>query len=100
MILTKRDEELMSKASNEGIEFHVFQYDDIFVNIDCDKEKLSCGGDFIKGYQISNDWCKHTGFEVSKDGQFSKEITKIDEVCKLRYDDEYLSVEDIFELLQ
>ena len=90
----------MSKASNERMESHVFQSDDIFVNADCDKEKLSCKENFIKGYHVSNDWCKHAGFEVNKDGQFSKGSTEIDEDCKPIYDDEYFSEEDNFELLK
>ena len=45
-------------------------------------------------------WCKHAGFEVNKDGQFSKGSTEIDEDCKPIYDDEYFSEEGNFELLQ
>ena len=45
------------------MESHVFQYDDIFVNADCDKEKLSCEEKFIKGYHVSNDWC-HIGVSM------------------------------------
>jgi len=89
MVLAKGNEELMSKASNEHMESHVFQSNDMFVNADCDKEKLSCEDSFIKGYQISNDWCKHADFEVSKDGKFSEGIIEIDEYCKPIYDDEY-----------
>ena len=82
------------------MESHVFQYDDIFVNADCDKEKLSCEENFIKGYHVSSDWCKHVGFEVNKDGQFSKGSIEIDEYCKPVYDDEYFSEEYNFELLK
>ena len=100
IILTKKVEGLMSKASNERMESHVFQSDDIFVNADCDKENLSCEENFIKGYHVLNDWCKHVGFEVNKYGQFSKGSTEIDEDCNTIYDDEYFSKEDNFELLQ
>jgi len=61
---------------------------------------LSCEDNVTKECHISNDWCKHTGFEVSKDGQFSKEIIEIDEDCNPIYDDENFSEEDSFELLQ
>ena len=82
IILTKKVEGLMSKTSNERMESHVFQSDDIFVNADCAKEKLYSEENFIKGYRVSNDWCKHAGFEVNEDGQFSKRSTKIGEDCK------------------
>ena len=98
--LTKKVEGLMSKASNVCMESHVFQSDNTFVNAYCDKGQLSCEENFIKGYHVSNDWCKHTGFEVNKDGQFSKGSIEIDEDCKPIYDDEYFSEEDSFELLQ
>lgn len=100
VILSKVNEELMSKASNEHMEFHVFQSNDMFVNADCGNEKLSCEDNVTEGYHISNGCCKHAYFEVSKDGQFSKEITEIDEDCEPIYDDEYFSEEDSLELLQ
>jgi hypothetical protein len=73
-----------------------FQSDDMFA--DYDKEKLSYEDNSVKGYHISNDW--YAGFEVTKDGKISEDVTEMEEDSKPRYDEEYLSEEDSLELLQ
>jgi hypothetical protein len=73
-----------------------FQSDDMFA--DYDKEKLSYEDNSVKGYHISNDW--YAGFEVTKDGKISEDVTEMGEDSKPRYDEEYLSEEDSLELLQ
>jgi hypothetical protein len=116
-LVTRKSETILSTADNKHEELNAmtegqmqnsvegknsrkrhsdFQSDDMFA--DYDKEKLSYEDNSVKGYHISNDW--YAGFEVTKDGKISEDVTEMGEDSKPRYDEEYLAEKDSLELLQ